>query len=180
MRSEGKEIRLTEKQERFFKIWLERYNASLKPKDIAKAAKEAGYSDSVPDSQLKAQILRSKNLQEAVKFFLIENGLDLNNLTKKHAELLEAKHPHYEGKPDNYIQLKALELAYKLHAAFPAEKHKVNIESKHDFTITIEEMRRAEERLLECVEGEIIEDEGDNRSEDASSEGSDAEPLFDD
>lgn len=159
----------TEKQRRFFEIWATKYNFSLEGGALAKAHTEAGYS---PTSQKNAyQTLYSSNLNKAVRFIMMKKNITLDRLVDKHAQLLEAKHPFAPEQPDNVVQLKAWQEGMKLYGGYPVPVQKVDVHHSEEYHISIEDQRKAEKTLQECIDVEPIEDGNDPGKELFDAEG---------
>lgn len=109
-----------QRQKKVLKKILENRGTSM-----SKAMKEAGYSDAYaknPD-----QLAKTKTWQEVV-----EETFSDETLMEKHKELLEAKKPVFlKGMPLNIsipdydIQVKALDMSYKIKGSYAPEKHQV-------------------------------------------------------
>lgn len=146
----------TERQRMFFEIWATKYNFSLDGGALAKAYVEAGYSPS--DARGNAhKTLHSSNLNKVVRIIMAKKNITLGRLVDKHAQLLEAKHPFAPDQPDNVVQLKAWQEGMKLYGGYPVPIQKVDVTHSEEYHISVEDQRRADKTLQECIDVEIIE-----------------------
>jgi hypothetical protein len=104
----------TRRQLDFYRMWQ---STNFDPKKRYICLVKAGYSPRTQGSHA-SETLRSK-IQKEMK----RQGLDPELLIKKHISLLDAKNE--TGFPDNSIQFRALDLAYRISDAFPETKLKV-------------------------------------------------------
>lgn len=105
-----------------------------KPQKVA--AKEAGLNESYA-----SQILKEPKVRDAFNALLDKMGLSDEMLIGKHKQLLDAQKTisvvsgkdagansmDFVDVPDSQVQVKALELAYKLKGSFAAEKKEIQI-----------------------------------------------------
>jgi hypothetical protein len=156
--------RTTELQRKFFEIWATKYNFSLEGGALAKAYIEAGYAPLYAQENAH-KTLYSTNLNKIVRFIMMKKNITLARLVDKHAQLLEAKHPFAPEMPDNVVQLKAWQEGMKIMGGYPVPVQKVDVHHSEEYHISIEDQRKAEKTLQECIDVEPIEDGNDSRDE---------------
>ena len=118
-------------------------------------ALEAGFA---PGEDLRARALSSLrrfSSNEHLQAALHKQGIDYDKIAQKLSDLMEATEPKY-GKPDNPSQLKAIELAIKVHDAMPSSKIQIDRHDKHEFVVTDEIRERI--RKARQIEAEVIVD----------------------
>jgi hypothetical protein len=146
----------TERQRKFFEIWATKYKFSFDDGALAKAYVEAGYSPYFANKNAQTA-LYSSNLNRVVRIAMEKHNITIDCLVAKHAELLEAKHPFAPEQPDNIVQFKAFQEGMKLYGGYPVPIQKVDVTHSEEYHISVEDQRRADKTLQECIDVEIIE-----------------------
>jgi hypothetical protein len=85
--------------------------------ELGKCAKEAGVSAQFATKALK-KLSNNPLFQKALK----KQGVTMERMAQKIAELMEAKHPQYPTQNDNLAQIKALDMAMKAADVYPSQK----------------------------------------------------------
>jgi hypothetical protein len=140
----------TRRQLDFFLYWR-RYNfAKDKKRD---AMRMAGYSDFTKAKEVVEPMM--KQIRKEMK----RQGITVPYLVSKHKELLECTDAMNEDHPDNKIQLKALQEAYKINEVYPMQKIQVD-KTERSVHVDIETIRIAEELSGEkIIDVEPLEEE---------------------
>ncbi len=129
---------------------------------IEECALLAGYA---PGEDLRYRAIKGLHQfssNELMKAALHKQGIDFEHIAKKLAELMEAKHPKYDTMPDGPTQLRAVELAIRVHDAMPSTKLKIDRHDTHEIVVSDDIQDRI--RRARTIEAEvIIERNGDNQ-----------------
>jgi len=152
--------KLTDRQRQFLDLWAEHDFAE----EFRKQAFQAVYSEK-NNGYSNRQLSKSPAMRQIIQKIMAKNGLTLNKLIKKHAALLDCEkavvaNGEVTMVPDNGTQLRAVQEGYKLGGFYPAEKHQIDVNKEETLKITLEDQRRAEKTLQECIDAEVVEDEG--------------------
>lgn len=96
-------------------------------------------------------------------------GMSLGSLTKEHKRIVfQARDPRNPDMPDNQVRLRAIEMAYKLHDAFPESRLKMRKETHQSFHFDIKTLERAEKATgEEIIDAEIVGKDEESRLDDA-------------
>jgi len=170
--------KLTDRQRQFLDLWAEHDFAE---EFRRQAFIEAGYSENTKTHSNRAMV-KSPAMRQIIQQVMKKKGLTIERLVEKHAELLDCEKAVVAGEkiqmvPDNGNQLRAVQEAYKLGGFYPAEKHRIDVNKDETLKITLEDQRKAEKTLQECIEAEVVEDEG--RGSDTQTPGSTPDsPLY--
>lgn len=120
---------------------------------LKECAIQAGSPSSVA-SRVATSTLGKMGNNPMVQKALKKAKVDVNRLATKLAELLDCEHPAHEGKPDNAIQYKAVEMGFKLHDAFPNPK--LQIDENKTETIRVEISAELVNRLEKVTGQKVI------------------------
>ena len=159
----------TDRQRSVFEIWATKYSFSLEGGALAKAYVEAGFSPLFARRNAY-KTLYSSNLNKAVRFIMMKKNITLERLVDKFGQLLDCKHPFAPEKADNAIQLKAFQDGMKIMGGYPIPIQKVDVRHSEEYHISVEDQRKAEKTLQECIDVEPIEDGNDGREEPSEAE----------
>jgi rubrerythrin len=163
---------MTDMQRRFMENWSK--------SDFAESAKHQAYKDAGYATEANVTTtLKSKAVNKVYREILRRKGITLSKLATKHDELLNAEKKAPDGtmEPDNGVQLRALQEGYRIYDVYPPERHKLDVKREEDIRITLEDQRKAEKILQECVDAEIIEPDVDSGDPQASNDAPDR-PLY--
>lgn len=140
----------TSKQTKLFNALAKRdFNFDM----LEECALEAGFAPGDELRQRALASLRRFSSNEHLQAALHKQGIDYDKIAQKLAELMEAREPKY-NKPDNPSQLKAVELAMKVHDALPSTKLKIDRHDTHEYVITEDVQERI--RRARQIEAEVI------------------------
>jgi hypothetical protein len=117
-------------------------------------AEEAGLGTGEKALMNSGRVLKSLAKNEEFQKALRRSKVDYDKLASKLADLLDAKSPMFEGKPDNFIQHKTLETAIRVMDLNPATKVSVDKTEHHSIVISMEVVDR-----LKLYEGMIEQEE---------------------
>ena len=127
----------------FFRLWRD---TGFDPSKKMECLREADYPASASGYMTKSVnkiICRQMDLTK---------GLKLRDIVQKHADLIDA---HKDGQPENPVQLKALELAYKMRDAIPNPRLQIQTEKTENVNISIETLQAAEvatgEKIIDLI-----------------------------
>ncbi len=126
---------------------LKKFN--FDPTKVKEAKKLAGYSDKTPVWAVEKGI--KGQLREAME----RSGMTISNLTMEHS-----KQVFSDDTPEG-VRKSSIEMAYRLHDAFPATKLNVNSRSENiNFEVPIESLQQAEKLTGEkIIEAEVVEED---------------------
>lgn len=154
-----KERKLTLKQRKFLKYYLETGNAS-------EASRRAGYAN---DRQQGCQNLTKFNIRQAFMMLLDKKGLTDEKIVDKIMELIEAKKPisanitygdadekttDFIDVPDNPTQIKAIELLMKVKSLIGGDKTIID-RSSHQTNVLLQ-LRKMYEEKEDDRQGNVI------------------------
>lgn len=105
----------------------------------SKCFEKAGYAPGA-----KEPIGGNELMQEA----LTREAVTCQTLAKKIKKLINCKHPFAPDRPDNQVQLKAVQEAGKIHEVYPNQKIDIN-KTEVKFVVSIEAKKMAEELMGE-------------------------------
>lgn len=144
---------LSARERAFLQYW---YEAEFDRSKIEECAVKAGYPPGTQGveqgGRAWSRALKNKEFQLALE----KQGIQFERMAKKLDQLLEAEHPMYQGKPDNFIQHKALETAIRVMDANPPTKVDIDKHEEKNIVISMETMSMIEDVL--DVEFEKVEE----------------------
>jgi len=137
-------------------------------RDLFRAYKESGYIITKWTPSNIRYLLKSSNLNKAVRHIMLQKNITLSRLIDKLDSLLDAPHPfakdgHGNPMPDNLIQQRAFQDGMKLWGGYPIPVQKVDVHKTQEYHISLEDQKKAEETLAECIDAEVIEDANGDR-----------------
>jgi hypothetical protein len=129
----------TAKDAKFIEKFVE---ANLDPSKKLICAEDAGLGTGEKALMNSGRVLKSLAKNEKFQEALQRVSVDYDKLASKLSELLDAKSPMFDGKPDNFIQHKTLETAIRVMDLNPAQKLNIDKTEHHDIIISMEAVER--------------------------------------
>ena len=129
----------TEKDAKFIEKFAE---ANFDPSKKLICAEDAGLGTGEKALMNSGRVLKSLAKNEKFQEALQRVSVDYDKLASKLSELLDAKSPMFDGKPDNFIQHKTLETAIRVMDLNPAQKLNIDKTEHHDIIISMEAVDR--------------------------------------
>jgi hypothetical protein len=129
----------TAKDAKFIEKFVE---ANLDPSKKLICAEDAGLGTGEKALMNSGRVLKSLAKNEKFQEALQRVSVDYDKLASKLSELLDAKSPMFDGKPDNFIQHKTLETAIRVMDLNPAQKLNIDKTEHHDIIISMEAVDR--------------------------------------
>lgn len=144
-------------QVKFLELWQQN---NLSKESVRECAIKAGYRENFYPKDAR-KIVRSIGNNIKMQKALKKHGINFNTLAAKVSELLEAQHPQFEGKPDNFVRHKTLETALDLYDAKPPKKIDIDQTTRTEIVISADLVSRIEkyqelDRKPLDIDGELL------------------------
>jgi len=137
---------MSEKKEGFTPkdaLFIEKFaDANFDPSKRLACAEAAGLAHGEKALMNAGRVLKGLQKNEEFQKELTRVGVDYHRVAKKVSDLLDARSPMFDGKPDNFIQHKTLETAIKVMDLNPAQKLNIDKTEHHEIVISVDAMER--------------------------------------
>lgn len=128
-------------------------DANFDPTKKLACAESAGLGTGEHALMNTGRIMKSLQKNSLFQEALKRIHVDYDKIAGKLKELLDAESPYKDGKPDNFIQHKALETAIRVMDLNPAQKIDIDKTEHHEIVISVEAVERMN-RYAKMIEEE--------------------------